>query len=202
VSYSVDFWHKCLCAARQYLKGWNANNSREAKKEKKDILSKLEEMDRDLESQGGDRLWVERYQLEGKLQQIFQKEEVYWQQRGSERWILMGDANTKFFHTNANGRRRKKMICSMETEDGVLTEQKDISKHIVELYKILFGSPITDNVHLESGFYPMEEQLGAAKKVLLSLPFSENDVVQAINGMNSDSAPGPNGFTAMYFKKL
>jgi hypothetical protein len=48
----VDFWRKCLCAARQYLKGWNANKSREAKKEKKDILSKLEEMDRDLESQG------------------------------------------------------------------------------------------------------------------------------------------------------
>jgi hypothetical protein len=99
LSYSMDFWHRCLGAARHYLKGWNANKSREAKKEKRDILSKLKEMDRDLDSQGGDdRLWVERYQLEGKLEQIFQKEEGYWQQRGSERWVLMGDANTKFFH--------------------------------------------------------------------------------------------------------
>jgi hypothetical protein len=94
------------------------------------------------------------------------------------------------------------MICSIETKEGVLTEQKDVSKHIVDFYKGLFGSPITNNVHLESGFYPMEEQLGAAEKVLLNLPFSENDVLKTINGMKSDSAPGPNGFTAMFFKKL
>jgi hypothetical protein len=69
LSYSMDFWYKCLCAARQYLKGWSANKSSETKKEKKDILSRLEELDRSLESQGeNDRLWVERYHLEGKLE--------------------------------------------------------------------------------------------------------------------------------------
>jgi hypothetical protein len=57
-------------------------------------------------------------------------------------------------------------------------------------------------VHLESGFYPIEEQLGAEERVLLNLPFSKNNVVKAINGMKSDSAPGPNGFTAIFFKKL
>jgi hypothetical protein len=31
----------------------------------------------------------------------------------------MGDANTIFFHRSANG-RRKKMICSLETDDEVL----------------------------------------------------------------------------------
>jgi hypothetical protein len=52
------------------------------------------------------------------------------------------------------------MICSMETEDGVLTEQGDISKHIVEFYKGLFGSSIVNSVHLEDDFYPREKQLG------------------------------------------
>jgi hypothetical protein len=40
---------------------------------------------------------------------------------------------------------------------------------------------------LEPGFFPREEQLGAAKKVFLTLPFSETDVTKAINGMKSDS---------------
>jgi hypothetical protein len=108
----------------------------------------------------------------------------------------------KKIHTSANGRRRKTMICSMETDDGVITEQRDISKHIVEFYKGLFGSSNLNNVHLEANFYSMEEQLGVEERVLLKLPFSENDVIRAINGMESDSAPSPNGFTTIFFKKM
>jgi hypothetical protein len=74
--------------------------------------------------------------------------------------MLMGDANTSFFHSSANGRKRKTRIYSMETDSGVITEQADISKHIVKFYKELFGSPRLCNVHLEAGFFPMEEQLG------------------------------------------
>jgi hypothetical protein len=35
--------------------------------------------------------------VEDWLEQIYQREEVYWQQRSVERWILEGDANTAFF---------------------------------------------------------------------------------------------------------
>jgi hypothetical protein len=38
---------------RQYLRGWYASKSCEDKKEKREILSKLEDMDRWLETQGG-----------------------------------------------------------------------------------------------------------------------------------------------------
>jgi hypothetical protein len=36
--------------------------------------------------------------------------------------------------------------------------------------------------------------------VLLSLPFSETEVAKAVNGMKTDSAPGLNGFTVIFFK--
>jgi hypothetical protein len=51
----------------------------------------------------------------------------------------MGDANTKFFHSCANGPRRKTRICSLETDEGPVTSQSDISDHIVKFYKNLFG---------------------------------------------------------------
>ena len=36
----------------------------------------------------------ERALLELQLECIMEVEEIYWQQRGSEKWILKGDANT------------------------------------------------------------------------------------------------------------
>jgi hypothetical protein len=114
----------------------------------------------------------------------------------------MGDANTNFFHSCANGRRRKTKICSMETDNGIITEQNDICQHVVNYYKQLFGSSHHKGVHLSLGFLPQEEQLSDAQKLWVNQPFSQADVKKAIEGMKSESAPGPNGFTATFFKSL
>jgi hypothetical protein len=66
---------------------------------------------------------------------------------------LQGDANTNFFHTYANGRRRKIRICSLETDQGVITKQKDIEKHVVDFYKCLFGSTVDRGGHLGGDFW-------------------------------------------------
>jgi hypothetical protein len=96
----MDIWHGFLS---MYPRGWAANKAGETRKIKQDILSRLEELDRTQEYQqvAGD-LWKMRYQLEAYLEQIYHKEETYWQQRGGEKWLLEGDANTAYFHSCAN----------------------------------------------------------------------------------------------------
>ena len=64
----------------------------------------------------------ERALLELQLECIMEAEEIYWQQRGREKWILKGDANTGFFHLSVKGRRRKKKILSLEDERNVCTD--------------------------------------------------------------------------------
>jgi hypothetical protein len=39
-------------------------------------------------------------------------------------------------------------------------------------------------------------------KVILEEPFTEKEVACAIGGMKSESAPGPNGFTVTFFKRI
>jgi len=58
---------------------------------------------RDLE----DREWEQRYRLMEELIDIYNKQEVMWQIRGGERWLLEGDANTAYFHGVANGRKKE-----------------------------------------------------------------------------------------------
>jgi hypothetical protein len=43
-------------------------------------------------------------------------------ENGGVKWILEGDGNTDYFHSIANGRRRKCKIYFLEIEEGRVTE--------------------------------------------------------------------------------
>jgi hypothetical protein len=54
------------------------------------------------------------------------EEELYWQRRGGEKWILEGDSNTSFFHKCANGRSRKMKISTLENGDQTIVDPEDL----------------------------------------------------------------------------
>lgn len=60
------------------------------------------------------------------MEQIYTYEEIRWQRRGGETWLLKGDSNTGYFHKVVNGRRRKCEILQLEDGDRILTHQKEI----------------------------------------------------------------------------
>jgi hypothetical protein len=152
--YSIDIWYGCLGLVRQFLKGWSSNKTAEEKKNTMLIIAKLGELD--LIGETGDmdaELWVERYRLEVRLEHMFHKEEIFWQQMSSKRWVTKGDANTSLFHKSANGRRRKSRICSLEVDDGTIDSLEEIKAHIVELYKNLFGADPCKGAKLAKGIW-------------------------------------------------
>jgi hypothetical protein len=71
---------------------------------------------------------------------------------GSEKWILQGDVNTRFFHSLANGRRRKCTIFSLEDEGQEISDPVGIREHIENYYKNLFGSEVRGDMRLEENF--------------------------------------------------
>jgi hypothetical protein len=199
----MDVWQGCLAGARQHLRGWSANRKAERNKIKSATLHKLENLDKEEEMKKDcQNLWNERYQLEEVMEKIFQQEEIYWQQRSCERWLLAGDANTAYFHPCTNMRRRKARICSLEIEQGEITDSLEIQNHIVAFYKNLFGSSLHNGYQLSQDFWSVGERLNAADKEMLDRPFSEKDLELAMQSMRFDTAPGPNGFNVSFLKKM
>lgn len=84
--------------------------------------------------------WEVRYELEKSYQKLLRDEELHWQKRGGERWILEGDSNTGYFHKCANGRKRKMQITSLECDGQNLVDPHLLRDHITDYYKQLFGS--------------------------------------------------------------
>ena len=73
---------------------------------KSKLLSQIQIIDVDLEEPNANKdLNRKRLQIE-ELEKLTETEELYWQHRGGEKWVLGGDSNSSFFHLVANGRKR------------------------------------------------------------------------------------------------
>jgi mannosylglycoprotein endo-beta-mannosidase len=150
-----------------------ANVRGEYRRKKKQILAEIQNID----TEGGHNFLNEvqirrRQNLEVKLEELMEAEEIYWQQKGGEKWILEGDGNTSFFHLVANGRRRKKSILSLNHEGECLTDPDKIQTMIYDFYKKLFGSQPTRRVFLAEGAWLNHGRLTPEENEVLLRPFT------------------------------
>ena len=78
---------------------------------------------------------------------------------------------------------------------------ENLKAYISNYYKQLFGHPEASTVALdESGFGDIP-QLQVDENGILSTPFTEKEVFDAISKMKPNKAPGPDGFPAEFYKK-
>ena len=176
-AYSVDKWHVNLCSLRSFLKGWGANLRGDYRRKKEALLKQISNIDSS-EQQGilSKEKWTHRIQIEAELESLMEKEELYWKQRSGVKTILQGDANTKFFHLSANGRRRKKSVLMLEDGGVEVTDPLQIQKMIYDYYKQLFGYREKSNVKLDSNVWMNNGGLSNSDRVELCKPFTEAEV--------------------------
>jgi hypothetical protein len=117
-------------------------------------------------------------------------------QRARIKWLRLGDANTKYFHSRAAHRKQKNRIQSLATEDMIATSPIEIEEVVFEHMSNIVGTtlPCTQRFNWS--------QLGLPVPDLseLDAPFSLEELKTAVFDTPSDKAPGPDGFSAGFFK--
>jgi hypothetical protein len=129
-------------------------------------------------------------------------EEEHWQQRGIVMWALQGDANTAYFHAVANGRRRKCNITKLSSDNGTITDPKLIQQHIYEFYRNLLGCSAPRVCGLAPSSWGEEARVSDEENVGLACTFSEEELEAIVKDMKTDTAPGPDGFPVVFFKRF
>ena len=118
--------------------------------------------------------------MESELQEIYTAEEIYWQKRGGERWILQGDSNTSFFHKCANGRKRKSTITSLEDGERIISDLEELKTYITTFYKKLFGQEEIADIHLTEEIWSHQEKVSTTENERLTQEFTLEEVDAAL----------------------
>ena len=107
-----------------------------------------------------------------------------------------GDANTKYFHLKANGRRRRNHIFRFQDGTGWATSHEDKSR----LAQLHFANMMATPGPRDLDFDWNALNLHTFDLSHLDAPFTEDEALAAINHTAPDKAPGPDGFTGAFFR--
>ena len=123
-------------------------------------------------------------------------EEISWRQKSRETLLKEGDKNTSFFHRMANAHRHRNCLNSICINGRKLDKEADIKEGLVDAFQKLLSAP--------GGWSPSLPDLalnriGFEEAASLEETLSENEIWTTISGLNSDKAPGPDGFPLAFW---
>ena len=123
--------------------------------------------------------------------------EMDWRQRSRELSMSTGDANTRFFHYMANGRRRHNDIRLLRIGDRVLSDQAAVGQVFAEHFRDFYRrGPTNQWQWMATG----TSVLDLCQQQQLNLPFSEDEVKAVVQGLNNEGAPGLDGILVFFYK--
>ncbi|MCH81570.1 hypothetical protein A2U01_0002360, partial [Trifolium medium] len=135
---------------------------------------------------------------EQELDDLLEKEEMWWSQRSRALWLTHGDKNTKFFHQKASQRRRKNKIEGIKDPMDIYhTDQEEIEDIFINHFQQLFSTQNLINV--AETVQVVQNKIDQANHDYLNMDFTAEEVVTAIKDMKSLAAPGPDGLPARFY---
>jgi hypothetical protein len=137
---------------------------------------------------------------EQELDDTLKLEELWWAQRAKVNWLTHGDKNSKFFHYKANQRRRKNKISVIDDIHGNSCHDETQIHHIfIDYFKNIFHTSNPSN--MQDTINLVKDRISPDMKDYLQIDYTEVEVHKAMKHMKSNAAPGPDGLTALFYKK-
>jgi hypothetical protein len=196
--HSIDVWKLKIKCLRQMLKGWNINVEGHYKELKKNLISKIDILDKASEVSGlseTDRL--EKLDLEMNLRKFVDEKNIRLKQKARDKFMLDGDENSMCFHLLAKHKKRKLEILTLSHGDNMAQDENGINQLATSFYKNLFVPSQDSSISLDNLYM---KRLDDDDIEFLTSPFSMEEVKDVVFSLKHNSAPGPDGFPSEFFR--
>lgn len=129
---------------------------------------------------------------------LLSDQEVRWKQRTKVFWLKEGDKNTKIFHSAASNRHKKNSIVRLRDASGDWMEDKEalgglISRYFADIFTFTAGDvePVVEHIL---------NCVSATDNDLLTMPYTSDEISEAIFSMHPEKALGMDGFNPSFYQ--
>jgi hypothetical protein len=129
-----------------------------------------------------------------KLQKI---KEASLFQRSRSKWLRHGDANSKYFHACVVSRSRRNNISALKVGEIWLENPAHIKEEVVNYFEHHFSSPNVCRPNLNGVSFP---SLTLDDNFRLTVPFSYDEIFDAVKESDGSKSPGPDGYNYAFLK--
>ncbi|GKU93958.1 hypothetical protein SLEP1_g7507 [Rubroshorea leprosula] len=183
---------------KECLRGWNKGVFGDMEAQFDNAVQKVEHVD----------MRNEEYVLEGfevaqrqeafqELWEIIRKRENIWRQKARCNWLKMGDANTRYFHKVANGRKAHNGITGLFSDGRWVEEPELVKKLVVKYFRELFQGESWSRPKPEGVTF---KQITKEQQEWLERPFSVEEIEEGLKSCDGNKALGPDGFNFNFIK--
>ncbi|GKU89448.1 hypothetical protein SLEP1_g3583 [Rubroshorea leprosula] len=189
-----------LQRTKKVLKEWSAKSVTEMDKRIKDAENMIAEIDEkgEINQLATDEIELRRNSFLELWKNLRIKERMS-QQKSRKMWLKEGDANTRFFHSCIQGRRRRSEINSIQIDGEQFTGVTKIKEEVARYFQSLFSEEGWKRPKLDGVSF---KQISQEDNELLTKGFSEEEVKEAIWDCDSAKSPGPDGFNFRFIKEM
>jgi hypothetical protein len=112
-------------------------------------------------------------------------------QKSRMRWVKEGDSNSRYFHESIKSRRRRNQLVALKNGDNWVQGVEEVK----EFVKTFFESNFKESWECRPNLNGLQFQtLEDGDNLLLTAPFSTEEVKEAIWSSDGNKCPGPAGF--------
>ncbi|CAI9769985.1 unnamed protein product [Fraxinus pennsylvanica] len=116
--------------------------------------------------------------LEGELELLLNKEELYWKQRSRMDWLHHGDRNSKFFHSKASARKVNNTMLGLFDVNGTWrTDCEGIGDVVANYFHTLFQSSQPSPEDIETVTQAVNPVVSDHMNRVLRDPFTDKEAI-------------------------
>ncbi|KAL0427126.1 UNVERIFIED_CONTAM: hypothetical protein Slati_2887400 [Sesamum latifolium] len=132
---------------------------------------------------------------------LAEAERHFFYQKAKIHYMKMGDRSTKFFHDLVKRNVAKSSILAITKGDGsTITEAGDIGQEFVAYFTSLLGTEV-QTLPVDNDVFEWGPKISSEQASELCKSVTPSEIKQAIFQICDNKAPGPDGFSACFFKR-
>ncbi|XP_035840393.1 uncharacterized protein LOC118487561 [Helianthus annuus] len=175
------------------FKQGNLHKKVESLREKLDVIQSSIDKQPNIEI-----LRVEEATLSAEYQEALLDEERFLKQKSKVDWLRAGDMNTAFFHSSLKSKNHRSRIDVIRDTGGVTYEGNHVYQAFVNHYEKFLGCRGDTSLNPAPDLFSKVLDPNIATHMCRQV--TEDEVKKAMFSIGIDKAPGPDGFTAAFFK--